>query len=61
MKDESPQQVIDLDPNELLGLSQLAGLSPANIARLLSKVGGETGEGGGAPSDNDFPGPNPNE
>ena len=43
MKEDSTQPLIDLDPNELLGLSQVAKVSgePAADGRLLSKVGPE--------------------
>jgi hypothetical protein len=43
MKEDSTQPVIELDPRELLGLSQVAkvfGEHPAT-GRLLNKVGGE--------------------
>ena len=41
MKEDSTQPLIDLDPRELLGLSQVAKVSdkPAADGRLLSKVG----------------------
>jgi hypothetical protein len=41
MKEDSTQPLIDLDPNELLGLSQVAKVSGKQAAtgRLLSKVG----------------------
>ena len=41
MKEDSTQPLIDLDPNELLGLSQVAKVSGKRAAdgRLLSKVG----------------------
>jgi hypothetical protein len=41
------EPVIDLDPSELLGLSQVAEVSgnqPSPLARLLSKIGGEGAE-----------------
>jgi len=43
MKEDSTQPLIDLDPNELLGLSHVAKVSgkPAADGRLLSKVGPE--------------------
>ena len=39
MKEDSTQPLLDLDPNELLGLSQVAKVSgkPAADGRLLSK------------------------
>jgi hypothetical protein len=41
MKEDSTQPLIELDPNELLGLSQVAKVSNKTAAdgRLLSKVG----------------------
>ena len=43
MKEDSTQPLIDLDPNELLGLSQVAKVSGKQAAtgRLLNKIGGE--------------------
>jgi len=43
MKDDITQPLIDLDPNKLLGLSQVAKVSgkPSADGRLLSKVGTE--------------------
>ena len=47
MKEDSTQPLIDLDPRELLGLSQVAKVSnkPAADGRLLNKVGGEGPQG----------------
>jgi len=41
MKEDSTEPLIELDPNELLGLSQVAKVSdkPSVDGRLLSKVG----------------------
>jgi hypothetical protein len=41
MKEDTTQPLIDLDPRELLGLSQVAKVSdkPSVDGRLLSKVG----------------------
>jgi hypothetical protein len=43
MKEESTEPIVDLDPNELLGLSQVAKVSGKweAVGRLLSKVGAE--------------------
>ena len=43
MKEESTEPIIDLDPSELLGLSQVAKVSGKReaVGRLLSKVGAE--------------------
>ena len=43
MKDDSTELPIDLDPNELLGLSQVAKVSgkQEDVGRVLSKVGAE--------------------
>jgi hypothetical protein len=49
MKEDSTKPPIELDPKELLGLSQVAKVSdkPAADGRLLSKIGPE----GPLPSD----------
>ena len=43
MKEDSTELLIDLDPNELLGLSQVAKVSgkQEDVGRVLSKVGAE--------------------
>ena len=52
MKEDSTQSLIDLDPNELLGLSQVVKVSGKReaVGRVLSKVGFE-----GPPPPSGFP------
>jgi hypothetical protein len=41
MKEDSTEPLVDLDPNELLGLSQVVKVSckQEDVSRVLSKVG----------------------